>query len=94
MVTHKLPATGAAQKPFANQRSYAGMSSPGGEETGEGELNSKFKTKNLQLPGLSVAKIMGPYSSPFFPSNSVQASPTISQKKKIVYFLSTNEQGP
>jgi hypothetical protein len=42
MKGQKLSAAGAAQKPFANQESYAGMSSPGGEETGEGGLSSNF----------------------------------------------------
>jgi hypothetical protein len=34
--------TGAAKKPFVHPQSAAGMSSPGGEETGEGELTTKW----------------------------------------------------
>jgi hypothetical protein len=37
--------TGAAQRSFVNQKSAAGMSSPGGEDTGEGELNCNIGRK-------------------------------------------------
>jgi hypothetical protein len=42
MLIRKLTATGVAQKPFASLRSYAGLSSPGEEESGEGEINTNF----------------------------------------------------
>ena len=50
MLDRKLTATGAAQKPFANRKPCAGMPSPGGEETGEGELNSNLPYRSTK-PG-------------------------------------------
>ena len=41
MIDFQSPLTGVAGLPSLNQRSTAGMSSPGGEETGEGELNCR-----------------------------------------------------
>jgi hypothetical protein len=40
MIDFQSQLTGVAEPPFLNQKSAAGMSSPGGEETGEGELKN------------------------------------------------------
>jgi hypothetical protein len=50
MKDQKLSATGAASKPFAHKKSCAGMSSPGGKETGEGELNTDFSSLSVSAP--------------------------------------------
>jgi hypothetical protein len=42
MIVFQSPLTGVAEPPAINQTFAVGMSSPGGEETGEGELNSEF----------------------------------------------------
>ncbi|HTR43093.1 MAG TPA: hypothetical protein VMH87_15880 [Pseudomonadales bacterium] len=45
--------TGVAERSFANEKPIAGMSSPGGEDTGEGELNiNPISTVDLGLEPL------------------------------------------
>jgi hypothetical protein len=46
IVLESLP-TGAAQPPPTKLKPTVGMSSPGGEETGEGELNSKIRNSKM-----------------------------------------------
>jgi hypothetical protein len=45
MIDLQSPLTGVAEPPSVNQRSTIGMSSPGGEETGEGELNLRERSE-------------------------------------------------
>jgi hypothetical protein len=53
MIDFQSPLTGVAGLPSLNQRSTAGMSSPGGEEAGEGELNLHGRQSVLNLSFLS-----------------------------------------
>jgi hypothetical protein len=63
MLIRKLTAIGAAQKPFANRKSCAGMSSPRGEETGEGELNPDLPYRSAK-PGPCRSQTF-PFDAPF-----------------------------
>ena len=57
MIVLQSPWTGAAKPSAINQKSAIGMSSPGGEETGEGELNHRGRQSALirvHAPAASV----------------------------------------
>jgi hypothetical protein len=47
MIVLQSRSTGEAEPPAINQKSTASMSSPGGEETGEGELNYRGRQSAL-----------------------------------------------
>jgi hypothetical protein len=56
--------TGVAELPAINQKSATGMSSPGGEETGEGELNPRGRQSAL-ISFRSVEGSVTPRPCPF-----------------------------
>jgi hypothetical protein len=74
MIAFRSLLTGVAKLPAVNQASVAGMSSPGGEETGEGELCSRGRQSALIKVGRAWdASLLA--SRPFRPfCHSVQIS--------------------